>query len=91
MILYNDFTIFKHIGYIDIFDIYDLFNDTCMYSLFPFASVTFSINIEHILNSDNNKITLFIDDKIHVRIINNNYLTYLLESFNTFIENQIIT
>jgi len=84
--LYKDFTLYYDFGNIDIFDIYDLFNNSNMYNLFPFQNVYLEIKLIH-TNFNNNNLKLIINNDIKYETITNYNTIKLIESIVQYIKN----
>jgi hypothetical protein len=77
--LYNDFTLHYDFNTIDVFDIYDIFNNTFLYDFFPFANTQIEIEITH-TNVNSNILKLKINNSTKYDIITNCCMIELYES-----------
>ena len=86
MLLFNNFTVYDNLSYIDVFDIYNIFHNTSLYTLFPFRTVLCHINIIH-YDKNINKIIIVIDLTHHIRYIPNHEMLILIESYQYLLHN----
>ena len=68
--LFNDFIYHVDLNLIDIYDIFNLFDDTPIYIQCPFNNITFEMFILHYKKS-NNKVTLYINNELRIIKCNN--------------------
>lgn len=85
--LYENFSLHHDFGLIDVYDIYDLFNDSLFYNLFSFESTQLEIIIQH-YNLNNNKIIIYNNDDVHTLHVNNCITITMIETIAQFIRNQ---
>lgn len=88
--LYENFSLRHDFGLIDIYDIYELFNETIFYDLFEFNMTYLIVYMEH-KSPSINKIILYCNDNMHIKYIDNYTLILIIESMSQYIRKQNMT
>ena len=85
--LFNNFTLYYNFGFIDVFDLFDLFNDLPIHSMLPFKDIELALRIRH-KKFNINEVYLDTNNGMKKTLLTNYELFILIESLAQYIRNK---